>query len=104
MSALKPVSMNIPVLDHVDEEASGPTTEEKQLYAMSKSAGWKILRKIAEQAMVEMDNTTQDAIGSGASLEEIGRNTIVISLAKDTIRKLLNRVDDTVDACESNEK
>lgn len=102
-TAARPNFLNIPVLSTIQNEGKGATDEEKALYAMSKTAGWKILEDVAQRAMRELDNTNKEAIASGASLEEIGRNTVVVNLAQGVIEKLLNKVTDAVEACENGE-
>jgi len=98
--AIKPKFFNIPALTKT-KKSEGPTDEETSLYTMSKSHGWQYLVKIIEKMISDLDKINDTAITSGATFEEIGRNTIVISLVKDIVRKLLNKVNDAKEACES---
>lgn len=99
--ALRPVFTNVPSL--VKQKNSNPdaSEEEQRLYAMSHGAGWKTFREIAERVSNELNDVNKQAIAGGASFEEIGRNTLVISMTQDIITKLLNKVDDAVEACEN---
>jgi len=99
--ALKPVFTNVPSL--IKQKNSNPeaSEEEQRLFTMSHSAGWKTFRDIAERASKELDDINKQAIAGGASFEEIGRNTLVISMTQDIIKRLLNKVDDAVEACEN---
>jgi len=102
-SAMKPISL--PVLDVAREETEkGPTPEENQLYTMSKSAGWKVLMKYKDGVVKDLENVNKEAIASGASFEEIGKNALVINMAQDIITRFLNKVQDAADVCESNDK
>lgn len=85
-----------------DEEAKtkGVTDEERMLYGLSQSAGWAILTQEIEQLLQEMDSMNDKAIEAGADYEELGKNTLVISLAKNVIRRIVNRVNDAKEACE----
>lgn len=85
-----------------DEEAKkrGATEEERLYYGMYNTAGWKQFTKLAEQLLSELDQSNDMAIASGVSIEEIGKNAIVISLSKGIIKRLLNKVEDSREACE----
>jgi hypothetical protein len=75
--------------------------EDKHLYTLSKSQGWKILKEDIDSALKGFDLATEKQIADGASFEDIGKNVIVINLAKDVINKIVNRVRDAVEACET---
>ena len=100
MSALKPVF--IPTLPTLEEkESEGTSPEEQALYSLSKSRGWKVFRGIAERVMDDLNNINKLAISQGMSLEEIGRNAVVASLAQGVIEKLLNKVSDASEAVDA---
>jgi hypothetical protein len=80
------------------------TLEEQQLYAMSQTAGWGKFVQKAEDVKKQIEGINKTAIESGASFEDIGRNTLVISMAQDIIKRLLDVVDDAVDACKPDGK
>jgi len=100
MSAIKPVNFNIPALEALKRKGRDFTAEEQQLTTMSRSAGWKVLVKHFDQVKNELNDVNKQAISNGASFEKIGQNTLVISTAQDIITRLLNKVQDAVDACE----
>lgn len=101
-SATRPNFISLPSLK-ADKEAErkGASDEERSLYAMSRSGGWKVFSALASQAIKELDEINTKAIESGASYEELGRNTLVISLTKDIIGRLMNKVEDAKESCES---
>lgn len=96
----------MPSIQEADAEAQkkGATEEERQLFAMTQSSGWLVLKDYVSQLYHDLDNVNKTAIASGATLEEIGRNAIVTSLTQDILDKLLNKVSDAVEACTTNEQ
>lgn len=100
MSALKPTNFKIPFLEATRAKNKDISAEEQQLYTMSKSGGWKVFKGFAERLSREMVGANNTAIEAGASFEDIGRNTLVISMAQDIITRLFNKVDDAVEVCE----
>lgn len=97
---------NMPSLQKADEEAKkkGATEEERQLYSMTLTAGWKGFKEIADQLYRDLGEVNKTAISAGAPLEEIGRNTVVVSLTQDILDKLFIKVSDAVEACTQNEQ
>lgn len=87
-------------VDDTTIEQDGVTEEEKILAGLSESGGWKVLKEFIERVTSEMDNINILAISQGATFEEIGKNTMVISLAKGVIGKILKKVEDAKEACE----
>jgi hypothetical protein len=83
-----------------DEDRVSITDEEKHLYSLSKHKGWTILSRYIDTLLGELDSINRKAIDNGLPLEEIGRNTIVVSLAKDIIVRFVNKIDDAREACE----
>lgn len=98
--ATRPSVLNIPALEEEAKEEGVVTEEEKQFFALSKTRGWKQYRDFMGQLMADLDKINTDAIGKGVSLEEIGRNTVVISLVKDILNRTLQKVEDAVEVCE----
>ena len=102
-TAIKPsMFTHVPALSKA-QDAKGVTDEEKALYAMSVTSGWKVFEGIARDVKEQLNNINREAIASGAPMEEIGKNALVVNLAQDAITKLLNRVEDAVEACEAGE-
>ena len=64
-----------------DEEAKkkGITEEERALATLSETLGWKILSEYIDYLIDDLDNVNDQAIANGATFEEIGRNTLVVS-------------------------
>lgn len=104
--AVRPKFINplIPTEEEVEEQADGPTSEELKLFSLSKNGGWKHFRGVVTEELARLDQINVEAISGGASMEEIGRNTLVITMVKDVINHLFNRVDDAVEACNNEEK
>lgn len=100
--ALKPV-FNIP--DFIKKEREKDITEisdeEEILGQGADMAFWLTLKKHIENQIQELDKINEEAIASGMSLEEIGRNTIVISQVKGVLNRIFNIVDDSKEALES---
>lgn len=79
-----------------DEELSkkGLTDEERKLYALSQHDGWRVLREYIDSLMGDLDNGTAQAMQQGQPFEEIGRNAVVINLAKGIVNRILQKVED----------
>ncbi len=90
--------------DEVVDDKVGITDNERALYALSKTAGWKVFCEYLETLSRELGETSKTIISGGASMEEIGRNTIVITLTQDIIDRAVNRVADAVDVCTNEQK
>jgi hypothetical protein len=90
----------------VDEimKSKGISDEERHLYGLSQTAGWRVLKDYIAELKESLNSTNKEAIQSGASFEEIGRNTIVISLTQDILNKVVNIVEDAVDTCTTDEQ
>lgn len=101
---------SIPSLQENDSTATkgdspkGATENEKQLFALSQTKGWAILKEHVETLYRELNDVNKGAIASGASLEEIGRNAIVVNITQEIIEKILNKVSDSAEACNTNEQ
>lgn len=81
----------------------GITEEEQAYYSMSLSKGWQLFSNDAQNLLKELDLFVDNAVIAGLSREEIGEKTIVVSLAKGVIRRLLEKVEDCKEACEQPE-
>lgn len=99
MEAIKPDFFhNLPSLQ-VKAKGNKVTPEEQFLHEMAQTGGWKVFKEYAEQATRELGDMNKQAIAQGLTLEEIGRNTVVVTLAQGVIERLLNRVADATEAC-----
>jgi len=81
-------------------EPKGVSDEEQILAAGSETIFWATLKAIADKEILTLDEMNTTAIEGGAPLEEIGRNTVVISLTKGTLKRIFDRVIDAKDATE----
>ena len=81
-------------------EAKGVSEEEQQLAGMSRSGGWRILKEFIETIREEMDELNEAAVAKGASFEQLGQNTLVITQTKGVLRKIVNKVEDAKEAVE----
>ena len=102
--ALKPSMFNIASFRKDEDVKEAITDEENYLSALKHTPGWKILNDFSFKAINELDEFNSEAISNGMSFEEIGKNTVIISLAKEIVRKILNKVNDASDAVEQNGK
>lgn len=86
----------------LNEEAkkAGVTPEEQAYYAMSLSDGWKLFEKDMERLLDELDTMLDVSVSQGLPREQIGENTIVISLAKGVVKRLMQKVEDAKTVCE----
>ena len=80
------------------------TEEEKILAQGANTKFWQTLKIHFDKCIEELDDFNSEAMGQGASLEDIGRNTIVINLTKGVLRRVINKVTDSKEAIEANEK
>jgi len=89
-----------------DEEAKkkGTTEEERALMALSETMGWKILNEFIDHLVEDLDEVSSRAIAEGATFEEIGRNTLVVNLAKGIIKRVKDKVADAKEICEGEPK
>jgi hypothetical protein len=91
---------NFPSLKR-DEEAQkkGATQEERNLYHMSETSGWRLFQGYMQTLLGELDLVNEAAIAGGASKEQIGENAIINSYVRGLITRLMNRVADAKEAC-----
>ena len=90
--------------EETTEEVVGITDGERALFAMSKTAGWKVFCEYLENLSRELGETSKAIISTGASMEDIGRNTLVITLTQDIIDRAVNRVADAVEVCTNEQR
>jgi hypothetical protein len=95
--ALRPTIMNIPSFKK-EETTESINDEEKFLGVLGNTKGWEILRDFARQAMSELDLFNSEAIANGQTFEEIGKNTVIISLAKEIVQRIISKVEDAREA------
>lgn len=92
---------NLPTLiKEKQAKEKGISDEEQFLYSLSQTAGWRELRKYIDSLMTDLENHAEAGIAQGLSFEEIGKNTIVVNLAKGVIRNIINKVEDAREAAE----
>lgn len=96
--AIKPdkIFFNLPSLvKQQAAEKKGATDEMIALAAMAETSGWKYFSDLVDEVVKDLDQINESAIASGASYEEIGKNTLIISLTKGIIKKVIDRVKDS---------
>lgn len=92
---------NFPTLQKETEaKKRGATDKEQAYYSMSLSAGWKYFDKEIDELLEEMDQLIDNSVANGMTREQIGENTIVVSLARGVIKRLRNKVQDSKEACD----
>jgi len=82
-------------------EVKGISDEEKKLASMAQTSGWYILKGFINEVIENLNDLNETAISQGAGLKEIGQNTVVINLAKGVIKKIVDKVEDAKEACET---
>ena len=75
--------------------------EEKQLYDLSVTNGWGVLRTYVQELTRKLDDISKHSIESGASFEDIGRNAVVIQLTKDYLNRVVQKVEDARESVEA---
>lgn len=85
-----------------DEEAKkkGATEEERMYYGMINTKGFMLFTDKKNELLKDLDALIDGSIATGASYEEIGKNTLVMSLVKGIINRLWNITEDAKEACE----
>lgn len=84
----------MPVFKGEKEINVEPSDEEKILATGAKTAFWKVLKDFIEDVTENLDEMNDTAISQGADYEEVGKNTIVISLSKGIIKRIIDKVQD----------
>jgi hypothetical protein len=82
-------------------ESTGASDDEKALFVLAGLRGWTIISDFAKQVLTELDEVNSQAIATGSTFEEIGKNTIVINSVKEIVKRILNKVSDAQDAVEN---
>ena len=88
------------IKSHEEAEQKGITEEEIHLSNLTEQKGWQILSETKDRLIQELDQVNELAIEKGAPYEEIGRNTLVISVAKGIINRLWAKAQDAKEAYE----
>jgi len=103
LKAIKPDKFfsNLPAfIKEKEAEGKGLTDEEKILGSGANTSFWQTLKSFIEEVTENLDEVNEMAISQGSGYEEIGKNTIVISLAKGIIKRIIDRVGDAKEALE----
>ena len=85
-------------------ESKGATDDERMLYSMSRSRGWKVLKEYIGSLTRDLEEVSITAMSDGKTFEEIGRNALVVDMAKGIIRNINNKVEDARESCEKDEE
>lgn len=88
----------------VKQNKSNATDEEKHLYALSKHAGYKILKSFVEDELRFLDEKNSEAISLGLSFEQLGYNSVVLDQVKKIVNRLFTRVEDAAEAINEQSK
>lgn len=95
--AIRPEVFTIKGFIDTKAETEGISAEEQILAAGAGQPFWNTLKKHIENSIEQLNQINESAIAQGMPLEEIGRNTLVISQTKGVIQKIFNIVNDAVD-------
>ncbi len=83
---------------NAEADKAGMDEDEIMLADMGESRGWHLLKDFIDLVVGDLDQINETAIASGADFEEIGRNTLVISLSKGIIKRIVDKVEDAKEA------
>jgi hypothetical protein len=98
--ALKPSFFNLPSKKDKEAEKIGASDEERALSTLSETKGWVVLEEFIQGLLKDLDSVNATAIASGATFEEIGKNTVVVNMAKEVINRIITKVTDAKEATE----
>lgn len=86
-----------------DEELSkkGITDEERSYYSMSLTKGWKLFIRDIENLENDLEQLNDAGVANGMPYEELGRNAVVTSLVKGILKRMVAKIQDAKEACES---
>jgi len=87
-----------------EAEKKGASKEERQLYGLSSSAGWRVLKEFIDSLIEDLESLNSSAIASGATFEEIGKNALVIDMTKGILEKVVNKVEDARESIDEQQK
>ena len=74
--------------------------EERVLADMAELAGWKVLKEYVGDLKESLDKLLSTVMEGGATYEEIGQKTIVTTLTKSYLDRVVERVEDASEALE----
>lgn len=80
-----------------EAQKKGLDPEDQHLYILSESPGWEILSKYIINLKEEVDGLLTAAIAAGLSREEIGDRALLVSLTKEALQKIINKVSDAAE-------
>ena len=88
---------------NIDVTVEDEEEYENQLNTLSHTSGWVVLKEYIEDLMLELEQVNNKAMESGASFEDIGRNSVVIQLCKEQLQKVIDKVEDVKEAKEKSQ-
>ncbi len=68
--------------------------QDLHLHSLSNHKGWEILNKFIDGLKKDLDNLVSARMESGASFDEIGQKMLIVSLVKEYLTKIQNKVED----------
>lgn len=96
--ALRPEMFTIPAMLQQPKDIEELTVEEQIVAAGYETRFWKILKGHFDREMEKLEQLQENAMISGLSEQEIGRNTIIISLTKGVLQRVMSVVKDAKEA------
>jgi hypothetical protein len=97
--ALRPELFNIPAFSQEKKsDIEEMTQDEKILAAGAEQAFWRTLKRYFDDVVKQLDQVNEEAMAQGLSLEEIGRNAVVISQVKGVLKRVVDVVQDAKDS------
>lgn len=94
-SALKPdLFFDFRQIGTLKDSKDPEVQEENWLQALSNHNGWKVLKEYIQELQKNMDGLLKQAMEQGLSREEIGERTILVTLCKEQLQNIIERVED----------
>jgi hypothetical protein len=100
-SALRPTFTTIREFIEEEKDLVSLTDEEKILASGADNKFWLTLSKYFDSSIQVLEQINDNAIADAKSLDEIGKNALVISQVRGVLKKIQNVVSDAKEAQQS---
>jgi len=87
-----------------EAEKRGLDVETSALSYLSKTKGWAVLKEFIDNLIKDLDNMVTASMQQGMGFEEIGKRSLLSTLTKEALLKVINKVLDAREAADNVEK
>lgn len=77
-----------------EAERRGLDVETTSLAYLSRTKGWTVLKDFMESMIKDLDNMVTACMQQGMSFEEIGKRSLLSTLTKEALLKIITKVND----------